>query len=130
MAACIYCGKRVGFFSKYHDACFSEAEKNRDLGIKIIGALIEVAMKERQPDSELQGQFSKVVSQYKLSSEVVGQTVISKVDELSKQEPLETTSAEYLLHLCENILGDSEKILPASPFYPSYAPTILNLGLS
>jgi hypothetical protein len=130
MAACIYCGKKVGFFSKYHEACFSEAEKNRDLGVKIISALIEVAMKERQPASELQGQFSKIVSQYKLSSEVFGQTVLGKVDELSKEEPLETTSAEYLFQLCEHILGDSEKILPGSPFYPSYAPTMANLGLS
>jgi len=130
MAACIYCGKKVGFFSKYHEACFSEAEKNRDLGVKIISVLIEVAMQERQPTSELQSQFTKIVSQYKLSSEIIGHTVLGKVDELSKKEPLETTSAEYLLQLCENILGDCEKTLPGSPIYPSYAPTILNLGLS
>src|SRR5467141_3809073 len=102
MAACIYCGKKVGFFSKYHEACFSEAEKNRDLGVKIISVLIEVAMQERQPTSELQSQFTKIVSQYKLSSEIIGHTVLGKVDELSKKEPLETTSAEYLLQLCEN----------------------------
>lgn len=130
MAACTYCGKKVGFFSRYHEACFSEAEKNRDLGVKTISALIEVAMKERQPTSELQGQFSKIASQYKLSSEVIGQTVLGTVDELSKKEPLETRSAEYLLQMCENILGDCEKTHPGSPIYPSYAPTILNLGLS
>jgi hypothetical protein len=130
VATCKYCGKNVGFFSEYHEACFLDAEKNRNLGVKIIRALIEVAMKDAQPAAELQGELSKVVSQYKLSSEVVGQTVLGKVDELSKEEPLETKSAEYLLQVCENILGDSEKILPGSPFYPSYGTTILNLGLS
>jgi len=130
MATCLYCGKKVGFFSKYHEACLSEAEKNRDLGVKIVKALIEAAMEERQTAPELQGRLSKVVSSYKLSSEVVGQTVLSKIDELSKEEPLETTSAEYLLELCENILGKAEKILPGSPIYPSYDLTALNIGLS
>ena len=130
MAACIYCGKRVGFFSNYHEACSSEAKKNRDLSLKIVTALIEVAAKERQPISEVQDQFSKIISHYKVSSELIGQTLLSTVDELSKEAPLPTTSAEYLQELCENILSDPEDIPSDSALKRSYMPTILNLGLS
>jgi hypothetical protein len=130
MAKCIYCGENAGFFSKYHEACFTEAEKNRDLGVKNIGTLIEVAVKDKQSSSELRSQFSKIASQYKLSQELVGQTLLGKVDELSRQEPLETTAAEYLFQLCEDVLGKAEKVLPGSPFYPSYDLTLVNLGHS
>jgi hypothetical protein len=130
MAVCTYCGKKAGFFSKYHEACLSEAEKNRNLGLKVVPALIEVAMEERRPFAEIQNQVSNIVSQYKIPSDTIGQAVLSKMDELSKREPLQTSSAEYLLHLCENILGDPEDIPPDSPLYRTYAPTMLNLGLS
>src|SRR5579862_8419860 len=130
MATCIYCGKEAGFFSKYHEACFSEAEKNRNLGVIVIRALIEVAAKDKQFASELDSRLSIAVSQHKLSPEVVGQTVLSKVDELSKEEPLETAVAEFLCQLCENILGKQEKILPGSPFYPTYDLTLVNVAYS
>ena len=130
MATCIYCGKKAGFFSKYHETCFAEAEKNRNLGAKVIGALIEVALKDKQAASALDSRLSKTVSQYKLSSECVGQTVLTKVDELSREEPLDTAAAEYLLQLIEKTLGKADKIPPGSPFYPSYDMTLLNLSLS
>ncbi len=44
--------------------------------------------------SELPGEFSKDVSQFKFSSETVGQTVLGMVNELSEEEPLEITLAE------------------------------------
>jgi hypothetical protein len=49
---------------------------------------------------------------------------------MSREEPLETTAAEYLLGLCEEILGKAEETPPGSPFYHSYHLTLLNLGLS
>ena len=130
MATCIYCGKKAGFFSKYHEACFSEAEKNRNLGVNVIRSFIKVALEDRKFASELDTRLSKVVSDYKLPQELVGKTVLSTVDELSREEPLETTMYEYLLQLCKKIFGKVEEILPGSPFYPFYDLTLLNLSLS
>jgi hypothetical protein len=130
MATCTHCGQTVSLFSKYHKACFLEAEKNRNLAVKIIRALIEVATKDKQFASEVPSRLNNVISRYKLTPEVVGQTVLGTVDDLSKEEPLETTAAECLFQLCENILGKPETILSGSPFHPAYHIALLNVALS
>jgi len=130
MATCIYCGEKAGFFSKYHEACFLEAEKNRKLGVEAIRAVVEAALTVKESTSERQILLSNIVSRYKLSPEVVGNAVLSKVDELSRDAPLETTAAEYLFQLCEDTVSESDKTVPESPFYTSYHLTLLNIALS
>jgi len=130
MATCPYCGQKAGFFSKYHEACFLEAEKDRKLGVEAIRAVVEAAFTVIEPTPERQVLFSNIVSRYRLSPDVVGDAVLGKVDELSRETPLETTAAEYLSQLCEDILGDSDKIPPKSHFYHPYKLTLLNVALS
>jgi hypothetical protein len=123
MTTCIYCGHRAGFFSKYHNECF---ETSRDLGSKAAKALVEAAVNERQPSSEIKSKLSDIVSQYKVASELIGQAFLSKVDELANREPLEPAAAQYLLLLCELTVVEGESVSLTRP----YDLTIHNLALS
>jgi hypothetical protein len=95
-----------------------------------ISALIEGAFRNKQTSSEVLSELSKIGSEYALSTEVVCQTVLRKVDELSQEEPLELAAANYLYQLCENICGNPDKIQPKSPSYRTYRPTLCNVTLS
>jgi len=131
MALCPYCGKKAGFLSKYHETCFSQAEQNRKTGLQSIKDYIAASLKSMQPPLEVQNQLNLIASQYKqLSQDAVLQAVLSQVDELSRNEPLEKTAAEYLRQLCENLLGKLEDISHGGPFYPQYPLTIMNLQFS
>jgi len=124
MAICIYCGKKAGFFSEYHEACLVEAENNRNIGAQKIKEQILAAPDRNEPCSKVKDEVSQLASQYKLSPEVVVQAVVTGVDELSREEPLTPTKFDYLLHLCEELLGKIENI------QPSYYPLIFNASLS
>jgi hypothetical protein len=130
MGICKYCGQRAGLFSTQHKECLQEAEKNQALGIKVIRALIEVAAKNKDVAAGLVNQINNASSTYKLTSEIVGRTILATLDDVSREEPIEPSVAEVLLQSCEAILGDWEKILPESPYYATYRPTVLNLFLS
>jgi hypothetical protein len=130
MAICVYCGKSSGFFSKYHQACFDENEKNRIVGAQKLKAQISTALKNKQPYPELRNELNQTASLYNLSSEVIGQTVLSSIDELSREEPLEPAMADYLFQLGEDTVGKFGNIGPDSPFYPSSAPSFFNITMS
>lgn len=130
MAICIYCGEKAGLFSKYHEACFLDAEKNRNIGVQSIKGRISVALNNKQSYSELHSDLNQIASRSKLSPEVVGQTVLRTVDEISRHEPLEPTKVNYLIEMCEDILGKLESVRPDSPFYASYQPILWNAAYS
>jgi len=130
MARCIYCGEKVGLFSKYHEACALEAETNHKIGVQSIRDCITAAVKNNQLPSELQSQVNTIASQYKLSLEFVGQAVLTRIDELCREEPLPTAQFIYIFNLCESMFGKIGDIQQTSPFCRSYHFTILNLKLS
>jgi hypothetical protein len=130
MGTCKYCGQSAGLFSSQHKECFEEAEKNQALGIKVIRALVEVAATNKDVAAGLTGQINKAASTYKLAPEIVGRTLLATLDDVSRAGPIESSVAELLGQSSEAILGDCDNVLPGSPYYSTYRPTILNLGLS
>ncbi len=137
MATCIYCGKKVGLFSRYHEACASEAkknaieaEKNREIGLQGIKDYLTVALTNKEPSSEVQNRLNKIASQYKLSPEIVGQAVVGKVYDLSREEPVGAVEFNYIFQLLESILGKFDTLPHDSPFYHSYPLAAHSLALS
>ena len=86
-------GKRPVGFSRHHEACALEAKKNRENGMAGLKAFFTVYLKEKEPTSELENEFSKIAVQHKLSPEIVGQAVVGRVYELSREGPVDEADA-------------------------------------
>jgi hypothetical protein len=130
MGICKYCGQSAGRFFSEHKECFEEAEKNQALGINVIRALVKVAAKDKDVAIGLADKINNFASTHKLAPELIGRTLLATLDDVSREEPIEASVGELLIQSCEAILGDPEKVLPGSPYYATYRPTLLNLSLS
>jgi hypothetical protein len=131
MAICPYCGIGAGLFSKYHESCFQLAEirRRRATAVQEIKDLVLAATRENQPCSVARDEVRRLASQYKLPPDVVGQAVLTGVDELSRKEPLTPVKKEYLNQLCDDVLGDVDNV-PPGPFSTRFHQVLLNASLS
>src|ERR1700752_3844020 len=99
MPICPYCGKSAGLFSKYHSACFEQAEQIRKVGSTAIHTYLLNAFKENTPNSDVRSAVNQLASQYKLSPEELARSVLGGIDDVSRDEPLEPTAAKRLSEL-------------------------------
>jgi hypothetical protein len=129
MAICPYCGISAGLFSKYHGSCFQLAEIRRATAVQEIKDVVLAATRENQPCSAARDEVRRLASQYKLPQDVVGQAVLSGVDELSREEPLTPVKDEYLNRLCDDVLGGVDHI-PQGPLLIRFRQVLLNTALS
>jgi hypothetical protein len=124
MAICPYCGIGAGLFSKYHESCFQLAEirRRRATAVQEIKDLVLAATRENQPCSVARDEVRRLASQYKLPRDIVGQAVLTGVDELSREEPLTPVKKKYLNQLCDDVLGDVDNV-PSGPFSNPFPPS-------
>jgi hypothetical protein len=129
MAICPYCGVGAGLFSRYHQPCFQLAATRRSTAVQEIKDVVLAATRENRPCSEARDEVRRLASQYKLPADVVGQAVLSGVDELSQEEPLTPVKNEYLDRLCDDVLGDVYHV-PQGPLSIRFRQVLLNACLS
>lgn len=122
MANCIFCGEKVGIFSKFHEACAS----NHKAGVDSVRDRVTSAVWTGRPLAELNIELDEISSQYKISPEEIGQIALTVIGDLCREEPLDTTQYNYIY---ENIFSNVD-MAPDHPFYNSYQMIRENVELS